>query len=77
MYELSNDHTLGDGSTVVLHLPTFALPGWDTEVTGQSVRQRREITLDDPDHQEVHQYWTLPNASEYLAVEYLYSRQVG
>ena len=34
MYEISNDHTLGDQSTVVLHLPTFALPGWGTEVTG-------------------------------------------
>jgi hypothetical protein len=77
MYELSNDHTLGDRSTVVLHLPIFALPGWGSEVTGQSVRQRREITLAHPDHQEVRQYWSLPNASEYLAVEYLYSRQAG
>ena len=75
MYELSNDHILGDRSTVVLHLPTFTLPGWGTEVTGQSVRQRREITLANPDHQEVRQYWSLPNASEYLAVEYLYSRR--
>jgi len=75
MYELSNDDTLGDRSTVVLHLPVFALPGWGTEVTGQSVRQRREITLANPDHQEVRQYWALPNAAEYLAVEYAYSRQ--
>jgi hypothetical protein len=77
MYELSNDRTLGKESTVVLHLPVFALPGWGTDVTGQSVRQRREISLADPDHQEVRQYWSLPNASEYLAVEYLYSRQPG
>jgi hypothetical protein len=77
MYELSNDYTLGDQSTVVLHLPSFVLPGWGTEVTGQSVRQRREITLSNPDHQEVRQYWSLPNASEYLAVEYLYSRQAN
>jgi hypothetical protein len=74
MCEFSNDRTLLEQSTVVLHLPGFVLPGWGTEVTGQSVRQRREITLADPDHQEVRQYWSLPNASEYLAVEYLYSR---
>lgn len=74
MYELSTDHTLGDRSTVVLHLPAFALPGWGTEVTGQTVRQRREIVLADPDRQEVRQYWTLPDAPEYLAVEYVYTR---
>jgi Protein of unknown function (DUF1579) len=77
MYELSNGHNLGDRSTVVLHLPVFSLPGWGTEVTGQSVRQRREITLADPDRQEVRQYWTLPDAPEYLAVEYLYTRRPG
>jgi hypothetical protein len=38
MYELSNDHALRARSTVVLHLPAFVLPGWGTEVTGQSIR---------------------------------------
>jgi hypothetical protein len=46
-------------------------------VTGQSVRQRREITLADPDRQEVRQYWTPPDAPEYLAVEYLCTRRPG
>lgn len=77
MYELSNDDHLGDRSAVVLHLPVFSLPGWGATVTGQSVRQRREIVLADPDRQEVRQYWTLPDAPEYLAVEYLYTRRAG
>ena len=75
MYELSSDESLVDRSTVVLHLPAFTLSGWGAKVTGQSVRQRREIALADPDRQEVRQYWTLPDAPEYLAVEYIYTRR--
>jgi hypothetical protein len=77
MYEFSTGAGLDEGSTVVLHLPVFYLPGWGTEVTGQAVRQRREITLADPDRQEMHQYWTLPDAAEYLAVDYVYTRRAG
>jgi hypothetical protein len=74
MYELSVEPTLGEGSTVTLYLPSFSLPGWGTEVTGESARQRREIALGDPDRQAMRQYWTLPAAPEYLAVEYSYER---
>jgi hypothetical protein len=74
MFETSVDDAVIDGNTIVLHLPSFVLPGWGTEVTGQSVRQRREITVQNPDRQVVRQYWTLPATAPYLAVDYVYSR---
>jgi hypothetical protein len=74
MFETSVDDTVDDGNTIVLHLPSFVLPGWGTKVTGQSVRQRREITVQTSDRQIVRQYWTLPAAAPYLAVDYVYSR---
>jgi hypothetical protein len=76
MYELSADGKLAEGQTLVLDLPGFTLPGWGSDVTGQWARQRREITLEDPDRQIMRQYWTLPaTPKEYLAVSYVYSRQ--
>jgi hypothetical protein len=76
MYELSADDKVGEGQTLVLDLPGFTLPGWGSDVTGQWARQRREITLEDPDRQLMRQYWTLPaTPQEYLAVSYVYSRQ--
>jgi hypothetical protein len=75
MYELSVDDTTREGNTIVLHLPSFTLPGWGPEVTGQTARQRRELVVESPDRQTMRQYWTLPAAPEYLAVYYAYTRQ--
>src|SRR5512135_3026015 len=47
-------------SYAVLHSAAFALPGWGTGVTRQSLRQRRDTTHADPHHQQVRKYESLP-----------------
>jgi hypothetical protein len=74
MYETSVDETVQDGKIIVLHLPSFTLPGWGAEVTGQTVRQRRELVVESADRQVMFQYWTLPASATYLAVHYTYDR---
>lgn len=76
MYETSFDGRTRDGGrTLEVFIDNFTHPGWGAELTGQAVRQRREIRVESPDRTVVRQYWTPPAGAEFLAIEYVYTRQ--
>lgn len=61
---------------VTLYLDSFVLPQWG-EATNVAFKQRRVIEVE-KDRQVVSQYWTPlsgQDADEFLAVEYVYTRQ--
>lgn len=66
-----------DSNSITLYLPAFILPGWGTQVTGQSIKERRVITIEGTDRYKVQQYWTPPAGEEYLFNEYIYTRIQG
>lgn len=77
MFETSYDGTIKNGKEITLYLPAFIIPpaGWDKEIAGKLGKQRRTITIENPDLNIVRQYWTPPGGKEFLAIEYIYKRQ--
>lgn len=76
MFETSYDNKVENGNTLTLYIPSFVMaPGWDPAFTGRLGKQRRTIQWEGPDLNIVKQYWTLPAAKEFLAIEYVYKRQ--
>jgi Protein of unknown function (DUF1579) len=75
MYETSFDNTEKNDNEFTVYLPEFIVPPFNKEMGGQLGRERRVITVESPDRNVVRQYWTLPGGKEYLAFEYVYTRQ--
>jgi hypothetical protein len=74
MYETTYGDELEEPGTIALYLDNFTFPGWGQELTGQLVKQRRLLSVQDDDTTLCRQYWTLPAAAPYLSVEYIYKR---
>lgn len=64
-----------DGSNVLTFYQTFTLGGRTRELSGQTVKLRHILRIESNERQVMQQYWTLPAAKEFLAIEYLYTRQ--
>lgn len=77
MFETSQgDGGENGGNTITFYLEGFSLPpGWSREASGQWVKQRRVVRVESSDRHVSQQYWTLPAGREWLAVEYVYTRQ--
>ena len=75
MYETSFDNTEKNGNEFTVYLPEFIVPPFNKEMAGQLGKERRVVIVDGPDRNVVRQYWTLPAGKEYLAFEYVYTRQ--
>lgn len=66
-----------DGSNTLTFYQTFTLGGRGRELSGQTVKLRHVLRLENSDRQVMQQYWTLPATKEFLAIEYLYTRARG
>lgn len=75
MFETSFDGKIANGKEMTTYLSAFPVPAMiGKETAGQMAKQRRTFSIEGPDRDVMHQYWTLPSGKEYLAIEYVYKR---
>lgn len=72
---MSLQNVSDDGSNVLTFYQTFTLGGRGRELSGQTVKLRHVLRIKSNDRNVMQQYWTLPAAKEFLAIEYIYTRQ--
>jgi methylmalonyl-CoA/ethylmalonyl-CoA epimerase len=71
---MSLQNVSDDGGNTFTFYQTFTLGGRGRELSRQTVRLRHVLRLEGNDRNVMQQYWTLPTAKEYLAIEYVYTR---
>lgn len=72
---MSLQNVSDDGSNTFTFYQTFTLGGRGRQLSGQTVKLRHVLRLESSDRNVMQQYWTLPATKEFLAIEYVYTRE--
>jgi len=69
--------SFGDQPTdsITVHFENFAIPGFGPELEGRFFRARHVTTRESDDRDISRQYWTAVGSTEWLAVQYEYTRR--
>ncbi len=71
---MSLQNVSDDGGRSITFHQTFTLGGRGRELSGQTVRLRHVLHVESAGRAVMQQFWTLPAAREFLAIEYVYTR---
>jgi hypothetical protein len=69
--------SVGDepSTSITVYFENFAIPGFGPELEGRFFRARPQTTRESDDRDITRQFWTSVGKSEWLAVQYVYSRK--